>query len=332
MSNPATHAPTMDNMIQAMTGLNTSPIAPRIVNVNNDTHSEEAVGDYKPTTDERVFSDFTTDGSEKDYRQEALLQVSGSPLAYKENQEKKQADIDNLRDMADQVNDDLQDAQKERMERALRENFGYDPTTGMMKINGVSVSKDVLDETIKKAKSNPDEYAREANIAADDVPLSIAFMEEYQQAIENGASEKQLLQIYEKYPERVTEPTINHLEQETKTAIDLANQREANNQGVLSNDQLTATELEEKHEVADSWFDDMGFDDEPIVNDYGSLASSTDDLQNSSSVMTINSEYNSVAQGELVSTSNVAELNNLNDYQVTDGDLVKSKPIEVAIG
>ena len=114
MSNPAIHAPTMDNMIQAMTGLNTSPIAPRIVTVNNEAHSEEAVGDYKPTTDERVFSDFTTDGSEKDYRQEALLQVSGSPLAYKENQEKKQADIDNLRDIADQVNDDLQEAQKER--------------------------------------------------------------------------------------------------------------------------------------------------------------------------------------------------------------------------
>jgi len=331
MSNPAIHAPTMDNMIQAMTGLNTSPIAPRIVTVNNETHSEEAVGDYKPKTDERVFTDFTTDGSEKDYRQEALLQVSGSPLAYKENQEKKQADIDNLRDMADQVNDDLQEAQKERMERALRENFGYDPTTGMHKMNGIEFSDEALDDHLKRASKDPAQYAKDENITEDEAVLQIAILHDIDRAREIGTPEA-YAEVYNKYPQDSMDSVLDKLNSDSKMKNDHANDMDVKNQDVKASNELTQVELEAKHESADSWFEDMGFDDEPIVNDYGSLASSTDDLQNSSSVMTINSEYNSVAQGELASTSNVAELNNLNDYQVTDGDLVKSKPIEVAIG
>lgn len=126
-----------------MAGLSASRIGSFVAQFSTNDADLDSNGHQK-SVDERAFSDFGIDGSEKDWKQDARSHANNSYNAPNEEQEKKET--------ADMVRDQAMDEMREKEERRLKERMSF---------NGFEFSIEALQAVAEEELSDFEKTARE---------------------------------------------------------------------------------------------------------------------------------------------------------------------------
>lgn len=227
----ATHA----HSYNSSSGADQLPLSERAIEINS--------AGFKKSIDERTFSDFNIDGSEKDWRQDAVEASGGASY---HGDEKKKDDIENLRDAAELASETLDQARQEMI----------------FKIGDYEFSKEALDETINKYSNDVDAWAEKNGISKEEAQADVTFMI----ALQNATPEQQKEMLQERaqtHPESAKRIMQDAADNDKKIELKTANaqQFESESHDVKSSIELTNEEQTAVVQDMNDGFADLGFDD-----------------------------------------------------------------------
>jgi hypothetical protein len=302
-----TNTPSRHAMYQAMPAnssfamTTTSQLAPL------EDLDDQNVDGTKKSIDERVFSDFSIDGSAKDFKQIKLEEVKLA--AYEE--EKKQKDDD--------------------FEGMLREQAVAEME--MMRFsNGLEISledyQEITDELIEDIENDPDAYAAENGLSVVEATMMLEMLKESRK---NGFDEEEMRK---KYGDKIVDTHIGDveekIEQNVKFDVARVEQAELNESAIDANNDLSQEEMNVevavKNDTMDEWDSLETGSSISVAEQVASYS------ENNDSSVKLKSEYNLASQGEAMSIINTAKFDNSAAYQISDNDISVAKPIEISIG
>ena len=151
------NGPTQNEMIQAMTGLNTSGLSfSQLDDIPAGNDDDYDANGYKKSIDERTFSDFTIDGSPKEFKQEQLARAGN---AYNGDPEQRKKE-----DTADIIRDQAMEEMREDRERQLGE---------MREFNGYQFTDADLDDALDDIIEDKEGFATKHDLSEEEADVAL---------------------------------------------------------------------------------------------------------------------------------------------------------------
>jgi len=268
------------------------------MSIPSDNKDDVDSGGFKKSIDERVFSDFDIDGSEKDWRQEAQLSASGSSLAYNTKADSK----DSIEDFLDgmEIMAELHEARQKQM---MRFSNGFEFTREEF--------EDSNDKIIEEIEADPAKFAEENDMT---VAQAMLVLEMAKDAKESGVFDEDAMRL--KYGDDAVDFYQGDIQNDIETARELKNQTDTTLKTENTDIETSADLNDEQHTATiqdlDDGFSDLGF--EEIENTSTSLAKSVS--QDETATASIKNDFGKAVNIKIADT-NIPVQETTIEYQCT---------------